>query len=134
MSVSVSGVNPFWSSDCGFEKFWLFGFRLSKTCFCFAPQLSLSAFFHPMAARKLPFGIKAPSKGTVIFGSIVAGISGVVYASNHYANQSQQRLFDRVTWLADRPLGVHVRQLEKAVLRKIIVCLSYIVELVGYAS
>jgi hypothetical protein len=98
------------------------------------PLLSLSAFFHPMAARKLPFGIKAPSKGTVIFGSIVAGISGVVYASNHYANQSQQRLFDRVTWLADRPLGVHVRQLEKAVLRKIIVCLSYIVELVGYAS
>ncbi|GAB5590434.1 mitochondrial import inner membrane translocase subunit tim54 [Umbelopsis nana] len=60
-----------------------------------------------MAARKLPFGIKAPSRGTVIFGSIVAGISGVVYASNHYSKESRQRLFDRVSWMADRPLGVH---------------------------
>lgn len=66
-----------------------------------------------MAARKLPFGIKAPSRGTLIFGSIVAGISGVVYASNHYSKESRQRLFDRVSWMADRPLGVHVRKPEE---------------------
>ncbi|KAG2174226.1 hypothetical protein INT43_004247 [Umbelopsis isabellina] len=60
-----------------------------------------------MTARRLPFGIKAPSRGTLIFGSIVAGISGVVYASNHYKTQARQNLFDKVTFLADRPLGVH---------------------------
>jgi hypothetical protein len=65
--------------------------------------------FFQMTARRLPFGIKAPSRGTVIFGSVVAGISGVVYASNYYVSQARQSLFDRVTFLADRPLGVHVR-------------------------
>ncbi|KAI9288937.1 mitochondrial import inner membrane translocase subunit Tim54 [Umbelopsis sp. AD052] len=59
-----------------------------------------------MTTRKLPFGLKAPSRGTVIFGSIVFGISGIVYGSNYYSKQSHQRLYDRVTWLADRPLGV----------------------------
>lgn len=62
-----------------------------------------------MTARRLPFGIKAPSRGTLIFGSIVASISGVVYASNHYTTQARQNLFDKVSFLADRPLGVHVR-------------------------
>ncbi|KAJ2956563.1 hypothetical protein NQZ79_g7596 [Umbelopsis isabellina] len=60
-----------------------------------------------MTARRLPFGIKAPSRGTIIFGSVVAGISGVVYASNYYTTQARQRLFDKVSFLADRPLGVH---------------------------
>ncbi|KAI8583642.1 hypothetical protein K450DRAFT_222110 [Umbelopsis ramanniana AG] len=61
-----------------------------------------------MATRKLPFGLKAPSRGTLIFSSIVIGISGVVYGSNYYSKQSHQRLYDRVTWLADRPLGVRM--------------------------
>ncbi|KAL0081122.1 mitochondrial import inner membrane translocase subunit Tim54 [Phycomyces blakesleeanus] len=55
----------------------------------------------------LPFGIKAPSKGTVIFGSIVAAIGGTVYTSNHYATESRKRLCDQVSWLAERPCDVH---------------------------
>ncbi|KAI9016500.1 mitochondrial import inner membrane translocase subunit Tim54 [Phycomyces nitens] len=55
----------------------------------------------------LPFGIKAPSKGTVIFGSIVAAIGGTVYTSNHYSTESRKRLCDQVSWLAERPCDVH---------------------------
>ncbi|OAD66664.1 hypothetical protein PHYBLDRAFT_99354, partial [Phycomyces blakesleeanus NRRL 1555(-)] len=51
--------------------------------------------------------IKAPSKGTVIFGSIVAAIGGTVYTSNHYATESRKRLCDQVSWLAERPCDVH---------------------------
>ncbi|ORX58958.1 hypothetical protein DM01DRAFT_1333560 [Hesseltinella vesiculosa] len=57
----------------------------------------------------LPFGLKAPSRGTVIFTSIVGTISGGFFAKQHYANQSEKALCDRVAFLADRPCGVHER-------------------------
>ncbi|ORZ21697.1 mitochondrial import inner membrane translocase subunit Tim54 [Absidia repens] len=57
----------------------------------------------------LPFGIKAPSRGTVIFTSIVGTIGGSYFGSKYYAQQSRQALCDKVSWLADRPCGVHER-------------------------
>ncbi|KAI8062678.1 mitochondrial import inner membrane translocase subunit Tim54 [Gongronella butleri] len=57
----------------------------------------------------LPFGLKAPSRGTVIFTSIVGSLSGGFFASKYYAQQSEKAMCDRVAFLADRPCGVHER-------------------------
>ncbi|KAI9275484.1 mitochondrial import inner membrane translocase subunit Tim54 [Phascolomyces articulosus] len=56
---------------------------------------------------KLPFGMKAPSKGTVIFCSVVGAISGTIYTSTEYAKNARKVHCDRVSFLADRPCGVH---------------------------
>lgn len=57
---------------------------------------------------KLPFGLKAPSKGTVIFVSIVSAITGTAYASKYYADEARKAHCNKVSFLADRPCGVHV--------------------------
>ncbi|CAO3638616.1 unnamed protein product [Cunninghamella echinulata] len=57
----------------------------------------------------LPFGLKAPSRGTVIFASIVSTLGGGYYASSYYVENSRQALNNRVSWLADCPCGVHER-------------------------
>ncbi|CAO3614328.1 unnamed protein product [Cunninghamella blakesleeana] len=57
----------------------------------------------------LPFGLKAPSRGTVIFTSIVGTIGGGYYASSYYVENSRKSLNNRVSWLADCPCGVHER-------------------------
>ncbi|KAI8092516.1 mitochondrial import inner membrane translocase subunit Tim54 [Halteromyces radiatus] len=57
----------------------------------------------------LPFGIKKPSRGTVIFTGIIGTLGGSYYASKYYAQQSRQALCDKVSWLANRPCGVHER-------------------------
>lgn len=56
----------------------------------------------------LPFGIKAPSRGTLIFTGLVGSIGGSYFGSKYYSQQSRQALCDKVSWLADRPCGVHV--------------------------
>lgn len=56
----------------------------------------------------LPFGLKAPSKGTLIFSGVAGAISGIVYTSNKNAEDARRRLAQRVSFLADRPCGVHV--------------------------
>ncbi|KAF7724470.1 mitochondrial import inner membrane translocase subunit tim54 [Apophysomyces ossiformis] len=56
---------------------------------------------------RLPFGLKPPSRGTVIFAGVAATVSGTIYASNHYATQSRQKLYNKVSWLAEKPCGVH---------------------------
>ncbi|KAI9479518.1 mitochondrial import inner membrane translocase subunit Tim54 [Zychaea mexicana] len=56
---------------------------------------------------KLPFGMKAPSKGTVIFCSVLSAISGTVYASSESTKKARQAHCDKVSFLADRPCGVH---------------------------
>ncbi|KAI8148894.1 mitochondrial import inner membrane translocase subunit Tim54 [Fennellomyces sp. T-0311] len=58
-------------------------------------------------SKKLPFGLKAPSKGTVIFFSVLSVISGTAYGSIQYANQARKAHCDKVSFLADRPCGVH---------------------------
>ncbi|CAO3624420.1 unnamed protein product [Mucor fragilis] len=55
----------------------------------------------------LPFGLKAPSKGTLIFSGVAGAISGIVYTSNKNAEDARRRLAQRVSFLADRPCGVH---------------------------
>ncbi|SAM00800.1 hypothetical protein [Absidia glauca] len=57
----------------------------------------------------LPFGFKAPSRGTLIFTGIVGSIGGSYFGSKYYSQQSRQALCDKVSWLADRPCGVHER-------------------------
>jgi import inner membrane translocase subunit TIM54 len=57
----------------------------------------------------LPFGLKAPSKGTLIFSGVAGAISGIIYTSNKNAEESRKRLAQRVSFLADRPCGVHVK-------------------------
>jgi import inner membrane translocase subunit TIM54 len=56
----------------------------------------------------LPFGLKVPSKNTLIFSGIAGGIAGIIYSSNKYAEDSRKRLAQRVSFLAERPCGVHV--------------------------
>lgn len=56
----------------------------------------------------LPFGLKVPSKNTLIFSGIAGAISGTIYSSNKYAEESRNRLKQRVSFLAERPCGVHV--------------------------
>ncbi|GAA5809866.1 hypothetical protein MFLAVUS_003281 [Mucor flavus] len=55
----------------------------------------------------LPFGLKVPSKNTLIFSGIAGAISGTIYSSNKYAEESRNRLIQRVSFLAERPCGVH---------------------------
>ncbi|KAI8637572.1 mitochondrial import inner membrane translocase subunit Tim54 [Parasitella parasitica] len=55
----------------------------------------------------LPFGLKAPSKGTLIFSSVAGAISGIIYTSNKNAEDARVRLVQRVSFLADRPCDVH---------------------------
>jgi hypothetical protein len=57
----------------------------------------------------LPFGIKTPSKGTLIFGTVVGTISGLIYNSNNFATDSRKRLAQRVSYLADKPCDVNVK-------------------------
>ena len=57
---------------------------------------------------KLPFGLKAPSKGTVIFCSVLGTISGTIYTSTEFAKNARKAHCDKVSFLADRPCGVHV--------------------------
>ncbi|CAO3667910.1 unnamed protein product [Rhizopus stolonifer] len=54
----------------------------------------------------LPFGLKAPSKGTLIFSGIAGALSGTIYTSNN-ATELRKNLTQRVQHLADRPCGVH---------------------------
>jgi hypothetical protein len=56
----------------------------------------------------LPFGLKAPSKGTLIFSGVAGAISGIIYTSNKNAEESRKRLAQRVSFLADKPCGVLV--------------------------
>ncbi|KAI7859064.1 mitochondrial import inner membrane translocase subunit Tim54 [Circinella umbellata] len=56
---------------------------------------------------KLPFGLKAPSKGTVIFCSVLGTISGTIYASTEFVKSARKAHCDKVSFLADRPCGVH---------------------------
>ncbi|ORY98119.1 mitochondrial import inner membrane translocase subunit Tim54 [Syncephalastrum racemosum] len=58
-------------------------------------------------STKLPFGLKAPSKGTVIFASIASGIAGTIYASKYHVNEARKAHCDKVSFLANRPCGVH---------------------------
>ncbi|RCH77860.1 mitochondrial import inner membrane translocase subunit tim54, partial [Rhizopus stolonifer] len=55
----------------------------------------------------LPFGLKAPSKGTLIFSGVAGAISGLIYTSNKHAEESRKRLTQRVSFLAERPCGIH---------------------------
>ncbi|KAI7899568.1 mitochondrial import inner membrane translocase subunit Tim54 [Cokeromyces recurvatus] len=55
----------------------------------------------------LPFGLKMPSKGTLIFSGIAGAISGIVYVSNKNADEARKRIAQKVSFLADRPCGVH---------------------------
>ncbi|KAG2193289.1 hypothetical protein INT47_008650 [Mucor saturninus] len=55
----------------------------------------------------MPFGLKVPSKNTLIFSGVAGGIAGLVYSSNKYAQDARTRLAQRVSFLADRPCGVH---------------------------
>ncbi|KAI7891453.1 mitochondrial import inner membrane translocase subunit Tim54, partial [Mucor mucedo] len=55
----------------------------------------------------MPFGLKVPSKNTLIFSGVAGGIAGLVYSSNKYAQDARTRLSQRVSFLADRPCGVH---------------------------
>jgi import inner membrane translocase subunit TIM54 len=57
---------------------------------------------------KLPFGLKAPSKGTLIFSGVAGGISGLIYTSNKHAEESRRKLVQQVSFLAERPCGVLV--------------------------
>ncbi|KAI8973040.1 mitochondrial import inner membrane translocase subunit Tim54 [Pilobolus umbonatus] len=54
----------------------------------------------------LPFGLKTPSRGTLIFAGIAGGVSGLLYTSNAHAEQSRKRLASRVSFLAEKPCGV----------------------------
>lgn len=56
----------------------------------------------------LPFGLKAPSKGTLIFSGIAGAVSGIIYTSSKHAEESRKRLTQQVAFLAERPCGVHV--------------------------
>lgn len=56
----------------------------------------------------LPFGLKAPSKGTLIFSGVAGALSGIIYTSSKRAEESRNKLAQRVKFLADRPCGVHV--------------------------
>ncbi|KAI8987695.1 mitochondrial import inner membrane translocase subunit Tim54 [Mycotypha africana] len=56
---------------------------------------------------KLPFGLKKPSKGTVIFSGIAGAVSGIVYVSNKKAEEARKINASKVSFLADRPCGVH---------------------------
>ncbi|KAG2199997.1 hypothetical protein INT47_000347 [Mucor saturninus] len=55
----------------------------------------------------MPFGLKVPSKNTLIFSGVAGGIASLVYSSNKYAQDVRTRLAQRVSFLADRPCGVH---------------------------
>ncbi|KAG2191450.1 hypothetical protein INT47_012747 [Mucor saturninus] len=55
----------------------------------------------------MPFGLKVPSKNTLIFSGVAGGLAGLVYSSNKYAQDARTRLAQRVSFLADRPCGVH---------------------------
>ncbi|KAG1141746.1 hypothetical protein G6F37_008409 [Rhizopus arrhizus] len=55
----------------------------------------------------LPFGLKAPSRGTLIFSGIAGALSGIIYTSNQNAEKSRRALAQRVQHLAERPCGVH---------------------------
>ncbi|KAI9487569.1 MAG: mitochondrial import inner membrane translocase subunit Tim54 [Benjaminiella poitrasii] len=55
----------------------------------------------------LPFGLKAPSKGTVIFSGIAGAISGIIYVSNKNTEEAKKRIAQRVSFLAEKPCGVH---------------------------
>ncbi|KAI7873148.1 mitochondrial import inner membrane translocase subunit Tim54, partial [Mucor mucedo] len=55
----------------------------------------------------MPFGLKVPFKNTLIFSGVAGGIAGFVYSSNKYAQDARTRLAQRVSFLADRPCGVH---------------------------
>ncbi|KAI7873135.1 mitochondrial import inner membrane translocase subunit Tim54 [Mucor mucedo] len=55
----------------------------------------------------MPFGLKVPSKNTLIFSGVAGGIAGLVYSSNKYAQDARTRFSQRVSFLADRPCGVH---------------------------
>ncbi|KAI7877883.1 uncharacterized protein EV154DRAFT_56748 [Mucor mucedo] len=43
----------------------------------------------------------------LIFGCIAGGIAGLVYSSENYTKDARTRLAQRVSFLADRPCGVH---------------------------
>ncbi|KAG2193287.1 hypothetical protein INT47_008648 [Mucor saturninus] len=55
----------------------------------------------------MPFGLKVPSKNTLIFRGVAGGFAGLVYSSNKYAQDARTRLAQRVSFLADRLCGVH---------------------------
>ncbi|KAG2191451.1 hypothetical protein INT47_012748, partial [Mucor saturninus] len=57
--------------------------------------------------QDMPFGLKVPSKNTLIFSGVAGGLAGLVYSSNKYAQDARTRLAQRVSFLADRPCGVH---------------------------
>lgn len=61
----------------------------------------------------LPFGLKAPSRGTLIFSGIAGALSGIIYTSNQNAEKSRRTLAQRVQHLAERPCGVHVRSIKR---------------------
>lgn len=56
----------------------------------------------------MPFGLKVPSKNTLIFSGVAGGIAGLIYTSNKNAQDTRNKLAQRVSFLADRPCGVHV--------------------------
>ncbi|KAI9278128.1 mitochondrial import inner membrane translocase subunit Tim54 [Sporodiniella umbellata] len=55
----------------------------------------------------MPFGLKMPSRGTLIFSGVAGALSGSIYTSNKKAAESRSALAQRVQYLADRPCGVH---------------------------
>ncbi|KAG2192217.1 hypothetical protein INT47_006585, partial [Mucor saturninus] len=57
--------------------------------------------------QDMPFGLKVPSKNTLISSGVAGGFAGLVYSSNKYAQDARTRLAQRVSFLADRPCGVH---------------------------
>ncbi|KAG2194687.1 hypothetical protein INT47_013062 [Mucor saturninus] len=48
----------------------------------------------------MPFGLKVPSKNTLILSGVAGGIAGLVYSSNKYALDARTRLAQRVSFLA----------------------------------
>ncbi|KAI8390330.1 inner membrane protein import complex subunit Tim54-domain-containing protein [Blakeslea trispora] len=55
----------------------------------------------------LPFGFKAPSKGTLIFSGLAGAVSGLVYTSKKHSEESRNKLAQRVSFLAERPCDVN---------------------------
>ncbi|KAG2211234.1 hypothetical protein INT47_006354 [Mucor saturninus] len=53
----------------------------------------------------MPFGLKVPSKNTLIFSGVAGGIAGLVYSSNKYAQDARTRLAQRISFFANRPFG-----------------------------
>ncbi|KAI9311369.1 mitochondrial import inner membrane translocase subunit Tim54 [Dichotomocladium elegans] len=69
----------------------------------------------PSSMSKLPFGLKAPSKGTVIFCSVASAVAGTVFASKHYANEARQLQCERVAFLGRRTCAVNEKPRKIAV-------------------